>query len=77
MFITPEKIGHLKTSDIASLMKTAVRAMKLVYKHTDRQQFQTQFVKAEVKRKWREGNYNSELGCKQEVSINESSFPSV
>lgn len=61
MFITPEKIGHLKTSDIASLMKTAVRAMKLVYKYTDRQQFQTQFVKAEVKRKWREDTVYGQL----------------
>lgn len=30
MFITPERIGHSKTSDIASFMRTAVRAVKLI-----------------------------------------------
>lgn len=29
MFITAEKTGHLKTSDEASLMRTAVRAVQL------------------------------------------------
>lgn len=30
MFITPERIGHSKTRDIASLMITAIRAVKLI-----------------------------------------------
>lgn len=34
MFITPEKIGHSKGGDIASLMITAVKAVQLVYIHT-------------------------------------------
>lgn len=46
MFITPERIGHSKTRDIASLMRTAVRANK-----------QTQVGKEEVKRKKTERGY--------------------
>lgn len=35
MLITPERIGHSKTGDIASLMRTALRIMKLLkYTHT-------------------------------------------
>lgn len=54
MFITPERTGHSKTGDIASLMKTAVRAIQLVkYTQTisfvtSSVSFQTQFVKEET-----------------------------
>lgn len=37
MFITPEKIGHSKGGDIASLMRTAVKAVQLIYIYTHKQ----------------------------------------
>lgn len=45
MFITPEKIGHSKTGDIASLMKTAARAIKLIKCTQTNEQVQTQALK--------------------------------
>lgn len=55
MFITAERIGHSKISDIASLMRTALRAIQLV-KHRPSEMSQVQSVsklisQREVKRK--------------------------
>lgn len=57
MFITPERIRHSKTSDIASLMRTAFRAIQLIkYTQTIRDvtssvSFKLKSVKEEVTRK--------------------------
>lgn len=55
MFITPERTGHSKTGDIASLMRKAVRAIKLI-RYTQDISFVTSSVNLS-KRKQREVIY--------------------
>lgn len=48
--VTPERIGHSQTSDRASLMKTAVKAIKRrqIYTGTHLQSVQTDYLQGKV-----------------------------